>query len=73
LTFDSFNAGSGLVYRALKEHVPPLGWAQAPCALCPSFEFCKPEGPVNPQECVYYDDWLASKSMATEAAMAVDA
>lgn len=70
-TFDSFDTGSGLVYRALKESIPPFGLAQAPCALCPSFEFCKPGGPVNPQECVYYDDWLTSKTMATETAMDV--
>ncbi|KAJ3537369.1 hypothetical protein NMY22_g5611 [Coprinellus aureogranulatus] len=69
MTFDSFDSGSGLVYRALKEHNPPLGWTQAPCALCPSFEFCKPGGPVNPHECVYYDDWLTSKTMAAETAM----
>ncbi|KAF6762755.1 RNA polymerase Rpc34 subunit-domain-containing protein [Ephemerocybe angulata] len=67
-TYDAFESGAGLVYRALKEHVPSLGYTQAPCALCPSFEFCKQGGPVNPQECVYYEDWLTSKTMAAEAA-----
>jgi len=57
------------VYRALKENTYSLGWSQAPCALCPSFEFCKPGGPVNPQECVYYDEWFDQKTMAAAAAL----
>ncbi|EAU84573.2 RNA polymerase III subunit Rpc34 [Coprinopsis cinerea okayama7 len=63
--FDQDTGGGGLVYRALKEYTSQLGWAQAPCALCPSFDFCKAEGPVNPQECDYYDEWLAAKPMTT--------
>lgn len=61
--FDS--GGGGLVYRALKEQGPQVGWSQAPCATCPSFDFCKADGPVNPQECVYYEQWLAAKTMTT--------
>ncbi|KZT02415.1 uncharacterized protein LAESUDRAFT_661947 [Laetiporus sulphureus 93-53] len=48
----------GVVYRAVYEERVSLGLYQAPCVLCPTFEFCKGGGPVNPRECVYYDSWL---------------
>ncbi|KAF8897294.1 RNA polymerase Rpc34 [Infundibulicybe gibba] len=57
--FDGFDsAGGGHVYRAIKQERLSLGWSQSPCSTCPSFEFCKDGGPVNPRECVYYGDWL---------------
>ncbi|KAF9008694.1 RNA polymerase Rpc34 subunit-domain-containing protein [Cyathus striatus] len=51
------------VYRAVKEENVSFGWPEAPCSQCPSFEFCKDGGPVNPQECVYYGDWLVAGSL----------
>lgn len=34
------------------------GLMDAPCGACPVFEFCKAGGPVNPRECVYYEEWM---------------
>ncbi|PPQ77738.1 hypothetical protein CVT25_011173 [Psilocybe cyanescens] len=63
--FDAFDTGSGgSVYRALKDEVTTVGLTESPCGLCPSFEFCKEGGPVNPKECIYYEDWLAARTMA---------
>jgi len=59
------NAGNS-VYRALKEGTTPFAWTESPCGVCPSFEFCKPGGPVNPQECVYYGDWLTGGTVSNE-------
>ncbi|KAG7448972.1 RNA polymerase III subunit Rpc34 [Guyanagaster necrorhizus] len=52
------------VYRAIRQERLSLGWSESPCAKCPSFEFCKDGGPVNPRECVYYGDWLAGGPVA---------
>ncbi|KAK0498527.1 RNA polymerase Rpc34 [Armillaria luteobubalina] len=52
------------VYRAIRQERLSLGWAESPCAKCPSFEFCKDGGPVNPRECVYYGDWLTGGAVA---------
>ncbi|KAJ7591308.1 RNA polymerase Rpc34 [Mycena floridula] len=58
--FEDFEGAPAFVYRAVKQERLSLGWSQAPCSVCPSFEFCKDSGPVNPRECVYYSDWLAT-------------
>ena len=50
-------------YRAVRQEQLSLGWSQAPCSICPSFQFCKEGGPVNPTECVYYTDWLAQANV----------
>ncbi|KAK7060311.1 34-kDa subunit of RNA polymerase III (C) [Paramarasmius palmivorus] len=65
-SFDDYDdtAGSGSVYRAIRQERIDLGWSQAPCSVCPSFEFCKDDGPVNPKECVYYGDWLVGGTVA---------
>ncbi|KAJ3741386.1 RNA polymerase Rpc34 [Lentinula detonsa] len=62
--FFSFDDTGSNVYRAIREERVSLGWSQAPCSGCPSFEFCKSGGPVNPRECVYYDDWLGGGIVA---------
>lgn len=63
--FDEYDTSSGgTVYRAIKAETIFLGWSETPCALCPSFEFCKDGGPVNPRECVYYGDWLTGGTVA---------
>ncbi|KZS96904.1 hypothetical protein SISNIDRAFT_406959 [Sistotremastrum niveocremeum HHB9708] len=64
---------SASVYRAVHEERVTIasGWNQAPCGRCEQFEFCHSEprlvikgvvdieeGPVNPKNCNYYDDWL---------------
>ncbi|KAJ3920217.1 RNA polymerase Rpc34 [Lentinula edodes] len=62
--FFSFDEAGSSVYRAIREERVSLGWSQAPCGGCPSFEFCKSGGPVNPGECVYYGDWLEGGTVA---------
>ncbi|KAF5393900.1 hypothetical protein D9757_000215 [Collybiopsis confluens] len=59
----SFDEVGGSVYRAIQEERLSLGWSQAPCSTCPTFEFCRGGGPVNPAECVYYGEWLNSGSV----------
>ncbi|KAJ6539133.1 RNA polymerase Rpc34 subunit-domain-containing protein [Mycena capillaripes] len=54
----------GVVYRAVNQEKITIGWTEAPCSKCPSFEFCKEGGPVNPKECVYYEDWLVAGTVA---------
>ncbi|ESK97494.1 rna polymerase iii subunit rpc34 [Moniliophthora roreri MCA 2997] len=65
-SFDDYDdsPGSGSVYRAIRQERLDLGWSQAPCSVCPSFEFCKDDGPVNPRDCVYYGDWLVGGTVA---------
>ncbi|KAI6011129.1 RNA polymerase Rpc34 subunit-domain-containing protein [Pisolithus marmoratus] len=58
---DEFSGGS-FVYRAIRQERVVLGWSQAPCGRCPVFDFCRDKGPTNPRECVYYEDWLASRT-----------
>ncbi|SJL01732.1 uncharacterized protein ARMOST_05055 [Armillaria ostoyae] len=59
------DGGDGIyVYRAIRQERLSLGWSESPCAKCPSFEFCKDGGPVNPRECVYYGDWLTGGPVA---------
>ena len=59
----SFDEVGGSVYRAIREERLSLGWSQAPCSTCPTFEFCKNGGPVNPAGCAYYGEWLNSSSV----------
>ncbi|KAF9534406.1 RNA polymerase Rpc34 [Crepidotus variabilis] len=62
---DSVEGGS--VYRALREAPTiSLGLMETPCGPCPSFEFCKQDGPVNPQECAYYSEWLEAQGVSTD-------
>ncbi|KAI0768266.1 RNA polymerase Rpc34 subunit-domain-containing protein [Trametes elegans] len=56
--------GGAYVYRAVRQERAAGGLAQAPCVRCPTFDFCKPGGPVNPQECTYYAGWLAAADVA---------
>ncbi|KAJ7095174.1 RNA polymerase Rpc34 subunit-domain-containing protein [Mycena belliarum] len=62
--FDGLDGAGGVVYRAVNQEKITLGWSEAPCSKCPSFEFCKEGGPVNAKECVYYDDWLVAGTVA---------
>ncbi|KAJ7086669.1 RNA polymerase Rpc34 subunit-domain-containing protein [Mycena epipterygia] len=65
-SFDGLDGAGGVVYRAINQENVSLGWAEAPCSKCSSFEFCKEGGPVNARECVYYDDWLVAGTVAFE-------
>lgn len=46
------------VYRALRPAWAPPGFTETPCARCPVFDFCRPNGPVNAEDCVYFDQWI---------------
>lgn len=48
-----------VVYRAINRYRYPLSQDQVSCGKCPQFEFCEEKGPVNPENCVYLEDWLA--------------
>ncbi|KAI0705529.1 RNA polymerase Rpc34 subunit-domain-containing protein [Earliella scabrosa] len=55
------------VYRAVRQERMAGGGgglAQTPCVRCPTFDFCKDGGPVNPKECTYYTTWLAAADVA---------
>ena len=54
-----FSTSAAYVYRAIhQEKISSLGFLQAPCSVCPVFEFCKDLGPTNPGECEYFGTWL---------------
>ncbi|KAG2159421.1 RNA polymerase Rpc34 subunit-domain-containing protein [Suillus bovinus] len=55
---DNVDIGGAFVYRAVRQERVALGWSQAPCGRCSVFDFCRDKGPTNPQECVYYAEWL---------------
>jgi DNA-directed RNA polymerase III subunit RPC6 len=57
---------SAYVYRAVRQERVALGWSQAPCGKCPVFDFCKDKGPVNPQECAYFEGWLEGRVAGVE-------
>ncbi|RDX40834.1 hypothetical protein OH76DRAFT_1412662 [Lentinus brumalis] len=55
------------VYRAVRQELAAGGGgglSQTPCVRCPTFDFCKGGGPVNPQECEYYGTWLSAAEVA---------
>ena len=33
-------------------------WTEMPCGKCPQFYFCTKDGPVNPNNCVYFQQYL---------------
>ena len=37
---------------------PGNGLSAVPCGRCPVFNLCEVGGPVNAEECVYFDEWL---------------
>lgn len=37
-----------------------FGLVHVPCGKCPVASFCSEDGPVNPKNCEYYQEWLAS-------------
>lgn len=56
-TFDD-SESEGFLYRAINSERPRLGWLESPCNKCPAFDFCKAGGPVNPNNCLYFSDWM---------------
>ena len=48
------------VYKAVRTALDsknPL--TDIPCGKCPVLEFCKDDGPVSPQGCLYFKQWLS--------------
>ncbi len=45
---------------------PSNGLTEAPCGRCPVFELCEEGGPVSPQNCVYFPQWLDIEDMAVK-------
>lgn len=47
--------------KAVYEQDPTTnGLTEVPCGKCPVSEWCEDGGPVNPEACTYFGDWLAS-------------
>lgn len=40
------------------EEYEGTGLTQSPCGRCPVLDLCHQDGPVNPQECIYFEQWL---------------
>jgi DNA-directed RNA polymerase III subunit RPC6 len=55
-TWHSVVAAGGGPQGQVQENLD--GFTGAPCGRCPSFAICEPKGPVNADECIYYDEWL---------------
>jgi hypothetical protein len=51
--------GGGPVYRRTAAR-PPLTTAltELPCGRCPVMDQCREGGPISPQTCVYFAEWL---------------
>ncbi|KAI0363406.1 hypothetical protein BV20DRAFT_1058085 [Pilatotrama ljubarskyi] len=62
--YTDYGGGGAYMYRAVRQERAAHGLSQAPCVRCPTFDFCKPGGPVNPQECTYYGTWLIAADVA---------
>jgi DNA-directed RNA polymerase III subunit RPC6 len=48
----------GMVQADDEEDEVGNGLTQAPCGRCPVFDLCTSDGPVNPESCVYWAEWL---------------
>jgi DNA-directed RNA polymerase III subunit RPC6 len=46
------------MYKATRSKQAESCWTDIPCGRCPVASFCKEGGPVNPENCVYYNKWL---------------
>ncbi|KAK2743883.1 34-kDa subunit of RNA polymerase III (C) [Myotisia sp. PD_48] len=40
------------------------GMTEIPCGRCPVFTLCHPGGPVNPENCEYFDEWLKNAALS---------
>jgi len=51
---------TGMDLPELIPGVPPApnGLTEAPCGRCPVFDLCEEGGPVSPNNCVYFPQWL---------------
>ncbi len=46
-------------YRLTTGSIPDdTAFTSIPCGKCPVFGECKEGGPISPQTCVYYQEWL---------------
>eukprot|EP00762_Andalucia_godoyi_P004065 ANDGO_06330.mRNA.1 DNA-directed RNA polymerase III subunit rpc6 len=54
----SSSAAGALHYKVAGYYLEADALTEVPCASCPVFDVCSPNGDVNPQTCVYYNTWL---------------
>jgi len=45
-------------YRAVETLLPSAGFVRIPCGVCPVIQNCGSVGSVQPQSCVYYNEWF---------------
>ncbi|KAF9278331.1 34-kDa subunit of RNA polymerase III (C) [Mortierella alpina] len=58
---DDLDTDSGWIYKAVtRGKGETSAWQNCPCGVCPMHvaNFCTETGPVNPNGCSYYDQWL---------------
>lgn len=47
------------LYRIAAEEFPPTtALTSVPCGRCPVIDQCRDGGPISPQTCVYFQQWL---------------
>ncbi|RZF33845.1 hypothetical protein LSTR_LSTR008968 [Laodelphax striatellus] len=49
----------GFLFRAIDSLLPPPDLIRMPCGVCPVINNCSYPGKVNPEICVYLNDWLS--------------
>ena len=47
-----------LYIPAIMKQSSAVGAMEVPCGKCPVYKDCKPGGAINPQNCVYLDEWF---------------
>ncbi|GAB7346319.1 hypothetical protein MBLNU457_5038t1 [Dothideomycetes sp. NU457] len=50
----------GKLHEKLADDEQENPLTQAPCGQCPVFDLCEPGGPINAQNCEYFQNWLRS-------------
>nr|POE99444.1 putative dna-directed rna polymerase iii subunit rpc6 [Quercus suber] len=67
---DGYRTVRGVDFRPMHNILPTIdgmddedgfhsnGLTQTPCGQCPVFDVCEEGGPVNPGNCVYFNEWL---------------
>ncbi|XP_039290939.1 LOW QUALITY PROTEIN: probable DNA-directed RNA polymerase III subunit RPC6 [Nilaparvata lugens] len=49
----------GYLFRAIDSLLPPPDLVRMPCGVCPVINNCSIPGKVNPEVCVYLNDWMS--------------
>ncbi|KAJ3111904.1 34-kDa subunit of RNA polymerase III (C), partial [Phlyctochytrium bullatum] len=78
-TVDQILEGNLKMYKARRvKDIEDIGfiaarsaWTDIPCGRCPVASFCTLDGPINPSDCVYLEEWLR-ESVLTKDSMHED-